>query len=74
MDDDDEWGFEDTAINRLHGLAHHVVCGRLVGVPIILGFRLVDALRSLELDEIGATAYVRKLSEARERGEAPRWD
>lgn len=72
--DDDDLEIEESAINALHGLAHHVVCGRLVDVPIILGFRLVDALRSLELSEVGARAYVRTLREAQKNGAAPRWD
>lgn len=80
MDDEDEGGVEiehrideGDPLHALHGLAHDAYCGRLVGVPILFGFHLVDAMKSLQIGEFEARPYVEILRRVRDRGSPPAW-
>lgn len=80
MDDDDddillvmEYEGDEDPLHELNGLAHQAICGRLTGVGITFGFQLVDAMRSLELDELSAKPYVEALQRSRDSGLPPAW-
>lgn len=77
-DDDDldelvEEAFEWGALHLLHSFAWHAACGRIKGVRMVLGMRLIDAIKNEEIDEVAAAPYVDVLSEAHQTGKRPRW-
>jgi hypothetical protein len=70
LEDAFEWG----PIHILHSYAWHAACGRIKGVRMALGLCLIDAIKSDKIDDVGAPAYVRVLSEAHDEGRRVRWD
>ena len=76
MFDDDEVdeAFEWGPIHVLHSYAWHAACGRIPGVRMSLGLRLIDAIKEDSIDDDSAPAYVTVLSEAYEEKRPVRWE